>query len=86
MFGRQTQKQLAQALEVIAASIKVAQELAEKVEHTERLQSEAMALVSKSQANADAWQGLCEAAQHKPDDAPAASVLELNPPHCRWVN
>jgi hypothetical protein len=84
MFGRQTRKQLAQALEVITEALETAKALARRLEETEERCAEAMTLLNQSLANADTWRRLCEEAQNMP--VVVESAPDFHPPNWRCVN
>ena len=90
MFGRKTKRQLAQASEAITGLIETAKALASRLDETERLRAETVAMLKQSLANADFWQADAatwrrryEEAQNKPD---AVSVCDETKAVNGWVN
>jgi hypothetical protein len=80
MFGRETKRQLREALRIANEALKV-------VDDTNSHLMKAVVLIEKANNHAEDWRRMYhEATQAKPDAAPPEPILELNLPHCRWVN
>lgn len=87
MFGRTTKKQLHEALRIANASFELTDAAFNLVDVANEGNRQARELVDKANAMAEDWRRMYrEATQSKPNEAPHAQALELNPPHCSWVN
>jgi hypothetical protein len=83
MFGRETKKQLIQALESLSVSTDMAKRFSDCLDETQSLIAMMTPLLDEAQARAEEWRRRYEDSQNRPG---AVNVCDNTPAVNGWVN